>query len=268
MRNWKMNETSKKVRLGDLLVSNNIITEGQLKIALTYQRAHGGRLGEVLTQLDLITEDKLLAVLRYHLKLPVVDLKKITIPKSVTSLIKKDIAQKYRAIPVKIEESPGKKHLFVAMSNPLDLDAINEIEFVTGYRVQPLLTKESAIHAALLFYYNIDMKGKKKRGDDLSMEGILDESAFDFDEEKIPVREEPRPPEKTKKPEPKEYIKKTYEVAEQARKKPKKLLDESYYTTLKKERIVIRALVNILLRKNYLTEKELLDEVEKVESEF
>ncbi|MBN1572728.1 MAG: hypothetical protein JW984_05960 [Deltaproteobacteria bacterium] len=145
-----------KMRLGDFLVSRKIITESQLSRALQHQKQWGGRLGEALTYLRIVSEDKLLAALKYHLEIPIMDLQEINIPSDVIKLIPKEMAGKFKAVPVRIAVSFGKKTLLVAMSDPLDIKAIEEIQFASGYRIQPVLSKEHSIMNALSHYYNFD----------------------------------------------------------------------------------------------------------------
>ena len=267
-----MPDTPKKMRLGDLLVNNKIITQDQLEKALKYQHKHSVRLGEALVSLKVISENKLLSVLKYHLKIPIVDLRKIPISKKVIGLLSSDIAKKYRAIPVKTDDSPGKKALFIAMSNPLDLDAIKDIEFASGFRVQPLLTKESDIIAALSHYYNIDFESEYPDIEDIKVNKILDDMSINLEGDKFEIKESSaRPggetPGSVKRAE-RESIRETQKAAPDRRKKSEKVLEESYYSSLKKERIVIRAILNLLMKKGIINKRELDEEIREIEHEF
>jgi hypothetical protein len=144
-----------KMRLGEFLVDKNIITQEALNRALKYQEQWGGRLGDALINLNVISEDKLLAALKYHLNIPVINLEQATIPPDIIKLVPKEMAKKFRAVPVKVGEVSGKNVLFVAMTNPMDLKAIEEIQFSSGMRVQPVLSREKGIVMALSHYYNI-----------------------------------------------------------------------------------------------------------------
>jgi hypothetical protein len=146
-----------KMRLGEFLIKNNIITQDELTQALSHQETRGGRLGDALIYLNIISEDKLLAALRYHLRVPAMDLENRDIPKNALTIMPPSLARKYHAIPVQLkEESPGKKNLLVAMSNPMDVNAIEEIEFAAGIKVVPVLAKDSQIHALIRRYYEED----------------------------------------------------------------------------------------------------------------
>lgn len=145
-----------RLRLGDFLVSRKIITEKQLNMALEHQKRWGGRLGEALIFLRIISEDKLLAALKYHLEIPIIDLDETEITQQVIKLVPKAMAEKYKAVPVRVTVSFGKKILLIAMSDPLDIKAIEELQFVTGYKVQPVLSKEHSLLGALKSYYRLE----------------------------------------------------------------------------------------------------------------
>ncbi|MBN2225290.1 MAG: hypothetical protein JW765_11475 [Deltaproteobacteria bacterium] len=147
-----------KMRLGEFLVTKNIITRDDLSRALRYQENWGGKLGEALISLKIISEDKLLAALKYHLELPVVNLEGVSVPPEVVRLIPKETAKKFKAVPVKVADFGGKKSLFVAMANPLDLTAIEEIQFASGLRVQPVLAREKGLIFAMRQLYEIDVE--------------------------------------------------------------------------------------------------------------
>jgi len=147
-----------KMRLGEFLVTKNIITRDDLSRALRYQENWGGKLGEALISLKIISEDKLLAALKYHLELPVINLEKVSVPPEVVRLVPKETAKKFKAVPVKVGDVGGKKSLFVAMANPLDLTAIEEIQFASGLRVQPVLAREKGIIYAMRQLYEIDIE--------------------------------------------------------------------------------------------------------------
>jgi len=146
-----------RMRLGDFLVSKKIITSDQLKSALLHQQQWEGRLGEALIFLRILSEDKLLAALKYHLEIPIIDIEDSDISPQVIKLISKKMAEKYKAVPIRITLSFGKKTLLVAMSDPLDISAIEELQFTSGYKIQPVLSKERSIKNALGKYYNLDV---------------------------------------------------------------------------------------------------------------
>jgi len=147
-----------KMRLGEFLVSKEIITRDELSRALRYQENWGGRLGEALISLRVISEDKLLAALKYHLGLPVINLESISVPPEVLRLVPKETVKKFKAVPIKVGDVGGKRSLFVAMANPLDLTAIEEIQFAAGMRVQPVLSREKGLIYGMRQLYGIEVE--------------------------------------------------------------------------------------------------------------
>jgi hypothetical protein len=144
------------MRLGEFLVSRNLISREDLTRALEYQKKSGGKLGRILVMNNFITEDKLLSALKYHLEIPILDLEEIDIGPEVLKRVPKKIAEKYSLLPVKITTSFGKRTLLVVMSNPMDIEAINEVEFAAGVFVQPVIAKERDLMRALNKYYGIE----------------------------------------------------------------------------------------------------------------
>jgi hypothetical protein len=145
-----------KMRLGEFLVSRNLISRQDLARALEHQKQNGGKLGRILVTLNLITEDKLLSALKYHLEIPILDLEDMVIDPVVLRLVPKKLVEKHSLLPVKIITTFGKRTLLVVMSNPMDIEAINEVEFAAGVFVQPVLAKERDLMRALNRYYGIE----------------------------------------------------------------------------------------------------------------
>ncbi len=140
------------MRLGEMLIKGKIITDKQLESALQEQSRLGvGRLGYHLVGMGFVKERELLTFLGRQYKLPIIDLGEAEIPPAVTELIPKDIAVKYQIVPVK---HSGRK-LFVAISNPYDKVALDELKSMTGMDVvEPVVAVESSIKKAIDKYYN------------------------------------------------------------------------------------------------------------------
>ncbi|MEW6408979.1 MAG: type IV-A pilus assembly ATPase PilB [Nitrospirota bacterium] len=132
-----------------MLVSANLITEEQLKKALELQKKEGGRLGSNLIKLGFIDEEKLANFLGKQYGIPSVNLAQYEIDPSVVKLVPFDVAQKYQLIPV---ERKGAS-LSVAMVDPSNVFAIDDIKFLTGYNVNPMVATESSVKAAITKYY-------------------------------------------------------------------------------------------------------------------
>ena len=128
-------------RLGRLLQTAGLITEEQLQKALLEQKKSGSRLGSTLVKLGLIAEDKLLQFLSRQYGIPSVDLNTLAVDDAIIKLVPTDVVQKYHVIPVKRSGAV----LSVAMVDPTDMFAIDDIKFMTGYEVVPLVASEGAI---------------------------------------------------------------------------------------------------------------------------
>ena len=137
-------------KLGKLLVSAHLITEEQLQKALLTQKKEGGRLGTILVKLGSVDEERLLKFLSQQYHIPPVDLSKFTIDPAVVKLVPADVVQKYQVIPIKRSGAV----LSLAMVDPTDIFAIDDIKFMTGYDVEPMVASEGAVLAALSKYYD------------------------------------------------------------------------------------------------------------------
>lgn len=143
-----------KKRLGELLVQAGLIDEFQLRSALSHQQQWGGRLGKNLIELGLVTETRMVAFLAKHFRLPTIDFRKVRITPATVKLIPAEMAKKHHVMPLFQGEEDGKKFLAVAMSNPTDLLAIDEVEFASGNKVRPVVASDLAIGNAIAYYYN------------------------------------------------------------------------------------------------------------------
>lgn len=139
-------------RLGDILVKNNIITGEQLAVALQEQKMSGGqsKLGTILVKQGLIKEPDLIAFLSRQYGVPTINLADYEIEPAVIKTIPPEVAQKYNLVPVNRAGST----LIVAVSDPSNLFAIEDIKFMTSYNVEMVVTGESDIKAAIDKYYD------------------------------------------------------------------------------------------------------------------
>ncbi len=129
------------VKLGQLLIASSIISEDQLKQALGTQKKDGGRLGTNLVKLGFITEDKLVAFLSKQYGVPAINLSDYKIDPAVLKLIPADMAKKYLIMPVARVGAT----LTIAMADPSNVFAIDDVKFMTGYNVEVVVSSESAI---------------------------------------------------------------------------------------------------------------------------
>lgn len=140
------------IRLGELLIQKKLLTQAQLEEALQAQVIFGGKLGTVLIEMGLINEDKLADVLSQLLSVPCAKPGQLqNIPEEVIRIISPELAARHKVVPVEVS---GRK-LTLAMADPHNLKAIDEISFRSGYIIRPVLALEVRLVFALENYYDI-----------------------------------------------------------------------------------------------------------------
>lgn len=139
-------------RLGEILVNNNLVTREQLARALEEQKLSGGqsRLGTILIKHNVLTEHDLTSFLSRQYGVPTVSLADYDIDPAVIKIIQPEIVQKYQIVPINRTGAT----LIVAVSDPSNLFAIEDIKFMTGYNVEMVVASESDIKGALDKYYD------------------------------------------------------------------------------------------------------------------
>jgi len=136
-------------KLGQLLVSNKLITEEQLNKALEVQQKEGGRIGSNLIRLGFLTEDTLVGFLSKQYGVPAVNLSAQEIDSTVVKFIPYDVASKYQIFPL----SKTGASLTVAMTDPSNVFALDDVKFMTGYDVVPVVASETSIKEAIARHY-------------------------------------------------------------------------------------------------------------------
>src|SRR5215213_4102742 len=136
-------------KLGEILVREKLISPQDLKEALEYQRLHGGRLGFNLAKLGLISDDMITAVLSRHYGIPSVNLDLFNIDASVLSLIPQEVTQKHSVLPL----SRVGATLTLAMVDPTNVFALDDVKFMTGLNVEPVVVAEGSVQQAIAKYY-------------------------------------------------------------------------------------------------------------------
>ena len=136
-------------KLGEILVRENLISPQHLREALDYQREHGGRLGFNLVKLGLISDDMITAVLSRQYGIPSVNLDLFSIDASVLSLIPQEVAQKHSVLPL----SRVGATLTLAMVDPTNVFAMDDVKFMTGLNVEPVVVAEGSVQQAIAKYY-------------------------------------------------------------------------------------------------------------------
>lgn len=180
-------------KLGQLLVAKKMITEDQLLQAVDLQRREGGRIGSNLIKLGFVTEEILVEFLSKQYGVAAVDLANLTIDPSIIKYIPYEVANKYQICPI----SKNGASLKIAMTDPSNVFAIDDIKFMTGYDVQPVIASESAIREAISKHYeqsnalhNVveSMKGLEEENLDFIQE---EEDDINISELKTAVEEAP-----------------------------------------------------------------------------
>jgi type IV pilus assembly protein PilB len=162
------------VRIGELLLKEKRITPEQLQEALNYQKASGGKLGLNLVRLGFVKDEEITALLSRQYGVPSIDLGDFEIDQSVVKLIPADTAQKYQILPL----SRAGATLTIAMTDPTNVFAMDDIKFMTGYNVEPVVASESALMEAIARYYNLSAKALS--GNNGNGNGNGQPSALDF----------------------------------------------------------------------------------------
>jgi len=136
-------------KLGEFLVRENLISPQNLREALDYQRQHGGRLSFNLVKLGLVSDDMITAVLSRQYGIPSVNLDLFNIDPSVLSLIPQEVAQKHSVLPL----SRVGATLTLAMVDPTNVFAIDDVKFMTGLNIEPVVVAEGSVQQAIAKYY-------------------------------------------------------------------------------------------------------------------
>ena len=138
-------------RLGELLVREKLISLQQLRQAQDEQRRSGQNLGYTLSKLGYISDDDITSFLSSQYRLPAIDLDNYDVDAEVIRMVSREVCEKHKILPV----SRSGSSLIVAMADPTNLHAIDDIKFLTGYNVEPVVASETAIHQAIERYYNV-----------------------------------------------------------------------------------------------------------------
>ena len=136
-------------KLGDILVRDGLITADQLKRALAEQRSSGMRLGYTLVKLGFIEETEITKMLARQYRMPAVDLSRFEVDPKILKLISSDIAAKYAVLPLKREG----RTLTIAIADPNNVAAIEDIKFITRCDIFPVIAGEYTLRNAIDRYY-------------------------------------------------------------------------------------------------------------------
>ncbi len=137
-------------KLGEILVREKLLTPQQLREAIDYQRQHGGRLGYNLVKLGFVSDDMITAVLSRQYGVPSVNLELFEIDPDVIRLIPREVAEKYCVLPL----SRVGATLTLAMADPTNVFAMDDVKFMTGLNIEPVVVSEASLQEAIEKYYN------------------------------------------------------------------------------------------------------------------
>lgn len=141
-----------RMRLGDLLVKQQLLTEDDLQSALEKQKGSGKKIGEILVEEGYLSDDVIARALQMQLGLHVVQLTGITIPEEVRNLVSVDLLKKYEVIPFELD-AYNANILHLAMSDPMDMAAIDDLSIVTNLQIEPYIATSREIQAAIDRFY-------------------------------------------------------------------------------------------------------------------
>src|SRR5688572_23173552 len=167
------------VRIGELLLKEKRITPAQLQEALNYQKTNGGKLGFNLVHLGFVKDEEITALLSKQYGVPSINLAQFQVDAAVIKLIPSETANKYQIVPL----SRAGATLTIAMTDPTNVFAMDDIKFMTGYNVEPVVASETAVAEAIARYYpatpapRSERKAEKKKAQPAAQEANLTSAA-------------------------------------------------------------------------------------------
>src|SRR5215831_8873701 len=176
------------VKLGDLLLKQKLITQDQLDSALKLQREEGGKIGEALVRVGAVSEGDITETLSQQFGVPSIDLAHFEIDPAIIKVVPGEVARKYGVLPVNKTGAT----LTIAMGDPTNVFAMDDIKFMTGYNVEPVVASEIALRKAIDKHYGtprsvvLKERAKAQSGQsfssDSTMEDIMASSALTMDD--------------------------------------------------------------------------------------
>src|SRR5215468_8776559 len=161
------------VRIGELLLKEKRITPAQLQEALNYQKTAGGKLGVNLVKLGFVKDEEITALLSKQYGVPSINLTQFEIDASVIKLIPSETVQKYQIIPL----NRAGATLTIAITDPTNVFAMDDIKFMTGYNVEPVVASETAVAEAIQRYYSTPTAAKSEKKSAAAPEANLTSAA-------------------------------------------------------------------------------------------
>ncbi|MBI4568859.1 MAG: hypothetical protein HY719_10730 [Planctomycetes bacterium] len=154
------------LRLGEILIQSGKLNESQLRTAINYQKSLGGKLGTIVTKLGFVSDDELTQILARHQQIPLVDLEAVDVPDPVLTLIPRDFMEKHFIIPLATDGGV----ITVAMWDPTDYEVLEEVQFITGQRVDLNLAPRAQISRKLAVLFDRSKSSQMLRKKDVGAE--------------------------------------------------------------------------------------------------
>ena len=182
-----MDMKRKKVRLGDLLVETGVLTEDQLKAALQKQRGSGRKLGETLVDEGFVSEEQIAHALSDQYHIEIIDLQNVNIPEEILNLVSPTVLRNNMVMPFEYSKFDASV-LRVAMTDPMDMFAIDDIAIITNMQIEPVIATSQSILMALDRYYGQgDREALEKYAKDKENELAEQEDMYSEDINNSPI---------------------------------------------------------------------------------
>lgn len=180
----KVSGVRKKIRIGDLLVEAGAISEDQLQQALEKQQESGGRIGNIIMQMGFISRELLITVLTAQTGIDYCEIKSVKVDDAVLKLVPDSLVNQYKIMPVGYDEN-NPNILKVAMADPMDLVAIDDISITSGLQVEPMLSFEEDLNEVIGQYYGSAqaMEAAEQYRKEQASGEVTDEEASQLDDD-------------------------------------------------------------------------------------
>ena len=221
-------------KLGDLLKEAGLIDDFQLEAALSHQRNWGGKLGSIVVDLEFAGEEDIAWVISETMGVPYINLFEPELSPDIFKVLKADMAKKFGVVPVRKEANA----LVLAMADPLDIATMDNIRFITGLSIKPVLSMASEIKDAIRKYYDGEPVTRKSKASFRETAGQASQLEFVSERQDIS----------------------TTEWNQQFQQQPDL---QSFRQDLATQKIVIEALTTLLIEKKFVTRDELVKLIEQ-----
>ena len=225
---------AERKKLGDLLKEAGLIDDFQLEAALSHQRNWGGKLGSIVVDLEFAGEEDIARVISETMGVPYINLFEPELSPDIFKVLKADMAKKFGVVPVRKEANA----LVLAMADPLDIATMDNIRFITGLSIKPVLSMASEIKDAIRKYYDGETVTRKSKASFRETAGQASQLEFESERQDIS----------------------TTEWNQQFQQQPDL---PSFRQDLATQKIVIEALTTLLIEKKFVTRDELVKLIEQ-----